>query len=36
MCKDLKSFKNYASLYAKRPFISFREIMYENYLSAVL
>lgn len=30
MYKDLKSFKNYASVYTKRPFISFREIIYEN------
>lgn len=36
MYKDLKSFKNYASVYTKRPFISFREIIYENYLSTVL
>lgn len=36
MYKDLKSFKNYASLYSKRPFISFREIIYENCLNCFI
>lgn len=36
MYKDLKSFKNYASLDTKGPFTSFRETICKNYLSTVL